>query len=126
MASIFLVLSNGSNIKYLEKFYSKVTGESYVNPLRLLKQASRIENLIFLLLIIGGLNYFSNVIPKIFYYSFLVRKITYVVLMYLMACTPLPPGTSKIRSWINNFTEKFERFFSPEPCPIPIQKTDFL
>ena len=43
--------------------------------------------------------------------------ISVIIVLYLCACTPLPPGESKIRKWLNSLKGSFSSSSVPDPTP---------
>lgn len=41
-----------------------------------------------------------------------------VLSLYFSYCTPLPPGTSKVKQWINSFKEAVSNILAPEPAVV--------
>lgn len=37
------------------------------------------------------------------------------------SCTPLPPGTSKVKQWLKNMKESLSNVFAPEPVCVPVK-----
>ena len=99
--------------KIIESTETLTGNMQFINPIRFLWE---IRSLILLVSIISFLIMISG--------HLLIRggfTFCYVSMMYFMACTPLPPGTSKIPKLLTSLREKAEIIFLPPPEPIPIR-----
>lgn len=120
------------DLHMLEKKYKNIAVEAEVNPNRLKMADDRVRTFIRLIIMLVSLIpiFFSDVYIwkeirqyKMFIIALNLAFSSQFLLFYFMSCTPLPPGTSKIRLMLKNFQEKLSEVLTPEPCTVATKRT---
>jgi hypothetical protein len=112
-----------SILRIYETDFNKILKKDLYNPLRLTLFKPRIKKIFYLFLK-------TTICLILFGQQFIFSKagVCYILILffriieiYFTSCTPLPPGTSKVRQWIKNMKESLSNVFVPEPALAPVK-----
>ncbi|HBA45167.1 TPA: hypothetical protein DEG21_02390 [Patescibacteria group bacterium] len=110
-------------LEIFEMDFNKIIKKGTCNPLRLSLFKVRIEQLFgFFLrtticLILFGQQFIFSKFGGCYIFILFFR----IIEVYFSSCTPLPPGTSKVRQWLKNMKESLSNVFAPEPALSPVK-----
>ncbi|MEN8252582.1 MAG: hypothetical protein ABFQ53_03315 [Patescibacteria group bacterium] len=117
---VFLFYIFVGTVKTCDKLDEKYrNGHKYVNERLLSWVPNRCTYLFFVPLMIVPL-LFLGVLENNMYFvftmlPFVVAISAIIPTLYFMSCTPLPPGESKVKTWLKNAKKKLSEAFVPEP-----------
>lgn len=109
--TVFLFFFIRLGIYYNETQVKSKLDNGFINPKRLLWQVRII--LIIALAILDILSQSS---------MFSLCSLGFMIVIYFVACTPLPPAPSKLKEWLKNRLRAVKKFFTtmPQEVPVPV------
>lgn len=108
--------------KFVENECIEMLKRGLKNPARLLSK-DRISLIIPALLIIffSIPAYYNSPAHPVFLIFMPFLVVCIVLSIYFSYCTPLPPGISKVKQWINSFKKAVSNVLVPEQVVVPVK-----